>query len=271
MILSDIHVHTTFCDGKNSAEEMISEAISKDFISLGFSGHSYTSFDDGWCMSEEDTEKYIETTLSLRKKYSGTIDILLGTERDFFADEDRHTYNYIIGSSHYVKVGNEYLTVDKSAEEQTKIINGYFGRDTFAFIKAYYAQEAEIIKKTNCDVIGHFDLVTKFNEGGKMFDENSDAYKKIVYQTLEELVISKPIFEVNTGAMTRGYRTRPYPADFAALGDRCCTVNHERPPILFLTMFRFTVADLCLPPIVTKKRCSEAFSTKRKSDCARGA
>ena len=38
--------------------------------------------------------------------------------------------------------------------------------------------------------------------------------KKIVYQTLEELVISKPIFEVNTGAMTRGYRTRPYPADF---------------------------------------------------------
>ena len=214
MILSDIHVHTTFCDGKNSAEEMISEAISKDFVSLGFSGHSYTSFDDGWCMSEEDTEKYIETILSLRKKYSGTIDILLGTERDFFADEDRHTYNYIIGSSHYVKVGNEYLTVDKSAEEQTKIINGYFGRDTFAFIKAYYAQEAEIIKKTNCDVIGHFDLVTKFNEGGKMFDENSDAYKKIVYQTLEELVISKPIFEVNTGAMTRGYRTRPYPADF---------------------------------------------------------
>lgn len=214
MIRSDIHVHTTFCDGKNSAEEMISEAISKDFVSLGFSGHSYTSFDDGWCMSKENTEKYVETILSLRKKYSGTIDILLGTERDFFADEDGHTYNYIIGSSHYVKVGNEYLTVDKSAEEQTKIINGYFGRDTFAFIKAYYAQEAEIIKKTNCDVIGHFDLVTKFNEGGKMFDENSDAYKKIVYQTLEELVISKPIFEVNTGAMTRGYRTRPYPADF---------------------------------------------------------
>ena len=217
MIRSDIHVHTTFCDGKNSAEEMISEAISKDFVSLGFSGHSYTSFDDSWCMSEGDTEKYIETILSLRKKYSGTIDILLGTERDFFADEDRHTYNYIIGSSHYVKVGNEYLTVDKSAEEQTKIINGYFGRDTFAFIKAYYAQEAEIIKKTNCDVIGHFDLVTKFNEGGKMFDENSDAYKKIVYQTLEELVISKPIFEVNTGAMTRGYRTRPPCRRFSAL------------------------------------------------------
>ena len=47
-----------------------------------------------------------------------------------------------------------------------------------------------------------------------MFDENSDTYKKIVYETLEELVVSKPFFEVNTGAMTRGYRTRPYPADF---------------------------------------------------------
>ena len=212
MIRSDIHVHTTFCDGKNSAEEMISEAISKNFVSLGFSGHSYTSFDDGWCMSEEDTEKYIETTLSLRKKYSGTIDILLGTERDFFADEDRHTYNYIIGSSHYVKVGNEYLTVDKSAEEQTKIINGYFGRDTFAFIKAYYAQEAEIIKKTNCDVIGHFDLVTKFNEGSRYFDPMDKRYRTAALSAMDALLETGRPFEINTGGMYRGLRTEPYPS-----------------------------------------------------------
>ena len=86
-----------------------------------------------------------------------------------------------------------------------------------------------------------------------MFDENSDAYKKIVYQTLEELVISKPIFEVNTGAMTRGYRTRPYPADF------------------ILDYVSVHGCGLVLTSDCHKKRCSEAFSTKRKSDCARGA
>lgn len=214
MILSDIHVHTTFCDGKDGAEEMLLEAIKKGFVSLGFSGHSHTSFDSGWCMTEENTGKYIKTVLSLRKKYEGAIDVLLGTERDFFADKDGDKYDYVIGSSHYVKVGDEYLTVDKSAAEQKRIINEYFDADTFSFIKAYYLQEAEIVKKTDCRIIGHFDLVTKFNENGNMFDEESDTYKKTVYEALEEIVVSKPFFEVNTGAMTRGYRTRPYPADF---------------------------------------------------------
>ena len=59
MIFSDIHVHTTYCDGKNSAEETVLAALEKNFVSIGFSGHSYTSFDSGWCMSEEGTEKYI--------------------------------------------------------------------------------------------------------------------------------------------------------------------------------------------------------------------
>ena len=66
---------------------MLLEAIKQGFVSLGFSGHSHTSFDSGWCMTEENTGKYIKTVLSLRKKYEGAIDVLLGTERDFFADK----------------------------------------------------------------------------------------------------------------------------------------------------------------------------------------
>ncbi len=63
---------------------MISEAIKQKILfPSDFRDIPIHLFDDGWCMSEEDTEKYIETILSLRKKYSGTIDILLGTERDF--------------------------------------------------------------------------------------------------------------------------------------------------------------------------------------------
>ena len=40
MIFSDIHVHTTYCDGKNSAEETVLAALEKNFVSIGFSGHS---------------------------------------------------------------------------------------------------------------------------------------------------------------------------------------------------------------------------------------
>ena len=37
--LSSPHVHSQFCDGRNTAEEMVLAAISRGFVSLGISGH----------------------------------------------------------------------------------------------------------------------------------------------------------------------------------------------------------------------------------------
>ena len=56
----NLHGHTTYCDGANSIEEMILAAIEKGFDVFGFSGHSYLDFDHSWCMSKENTLKYIE-------------------------------------------------------------------------------------------------------------------------------------------------------------------------------------------------------------------
>ena len=57
-ILSDFHVHTCFCDGKDVPEDIVTEAIAKGMKKIGFSGHSYTSFDPAVCMSLENTAKY---------------------------------------------------------------------------------------------------------------------------------------------------------------------------------------------------------------------
>ena len=38
-IRSNVHTHTTFCDGKNSVEEMARAAIDLGFVSLGYSIH----------------------------------------------------------------------------------------------------------------------------------------------------------------------------------------------------------------------------------------
>ena len=51
MIRTDLHVHTTYCDGKNTPEEVVLSAIEKGVERLGFSGHAYTSFDESYCMS----------------------------------------------------------------------------------------------------------------------------------------------------------------------------------------------------------------------------
>ena len=44
MIKTNYHTHTTYCDGVNTAEEMIQSAIEKRFSILGFSSHSIYPF-----------------------------------------------------------------------------------------------------------------------------------------------------------------------------------------------------------------------------------
>ena len=74
---------------------------------------------------------------------------------------------------------------------------------------------SDVVNKTNADIIGHFDLISKFNEGGRFFDENNERYKKCAYNAIEKLVKYNVPFEINTGAILRGYRKTPYPnADF---------------------------------------------------------
>ena len=38
-IRGNFHTHTTFCDGKNTAEEMAEQAAALGFTHLGYSGH----------------------------------------------------------------------------------------------------------------------------------------------------------------------------------------------------------------------------------------
>lgn len=67
--------------------------------------------------------------------------------------------------------------------------------------------------KTKCDIIGHFDLITKFNEKNVFFDENDCRYKSAWTDALDELLKRDVVFEVNTGAVARGYRTYVYPSE----------------------------------------------------------
>ena len=36
---TNYHMHTTFCDGKNTPEEMVQEALARGFTTIGFSSH----------------------------------------------------------------------------------------------------------------------------------------------------------------------------------------------------------------------------------------
>ncbi|HOA85228.1 MAG TPA: histidinol-phosphatase [Bacillota bacterium] len=208
----DYHLHTTYCDGNSTPEEMIAAAISLGYESVGLSGHSYVWFDDGFGMTAP--EAYQAEVLALKEKYRGKIDIYLGIEQDVFAERPAEGYDYIIGSAHTIVCGGGYITVDYTVEKVTAGVREYFGGDWQKYVKAYYELAAEIPKRTGADIISHFDLVTKFNKGGRFFDEESREYKAVVYEALKSAAAGCRIFEINSGAVNRGYRSRVYPAVF---------------------------------------------------------
>lgn len=74
------HTHTIFCDGSDTAENMVRAAIARGFKTAGFSGHSPLPFEADWCMTPEGEQEYIKTVEALKAKYAGQIDILTGIE-----------------------------------------------------------------------------------------------------------------------------------------------------------------------------------------------
>jgi len=210
----NLHTHTTYCDGKLSVEDMIKAAIKKGGGSIGFSEHSYVSFDEDYSMSIEDTPKYIAEAKKLKEKYKDEIDVFLGIEMDYFTDDIPEGLEYVIGVAHHVEKDGKYITVDGSAKhiEQANIEN--FGGDFYAMVESYFSTVAGIIPKTNADILGHFDLISKHNINGCWFDEMHPRYVKAALDAMDKVLESCNLFEVNTGAMYRIGKPGPYPNEF---------------------------------------------------------
>ena len=209
--LFDLHTHTVFSDGHDTAEEMVLSAIDKGLACLGMSDHSFVEMDKS-SMRPENFEAYRKEIARLKTAYRGRIEILCGLERDYYS-EDLQEYDYVIGSVHWVMMPDGHrMAVDWTPDRLAHDVDKYFGGDWYAMTEAYYALEADVIRKTKCDIVGHFDLVTKFNEKGHFFDTNHPRYVAAWKQAADELLRARIPFEINTGAMSRGYRTEPYPA-----------------------------------------------------------
>ena len=212
MIKQNLHTHSLYCDGKNTLEELTEAAIERGFSSIGFSGHCYTPFDSSYCMSIENTKKYCFEIDCLKEKYGDRIKIYKGIEYDLYSELDTSEFEYIIGSVHYVYKNGCYLPVDLSADEVTNVVNEHFNGNAMDYVKAYYEELIKVPDATKCDILGHFDLVTKFCESASLFSPESDEYLTYAFDAVHTISRKLKVFEVNTGAMSRGYRSLPYPS-----------------------------------------------------------
>ncbi len=210
--MTDLHTHTTFSDGKNTPEEMVQAAIEKGMGCIGFSDHCYTSFDESYCLPKHRLKEYRDTIYALKEKYRDRIEVLCGIEQDLYSDTPTDDYEYVIGSLHYLKVGDEYIVLDYRPHILLDAVEKHFAGDIYALAEVYYSTLADLAENINISIVGHIDLITKFNEGGKLFDESHPRYVAAWKQAVDRLLKKGIPFEINTGAISRGWRTTPYPS-----------------------------------------------------------
>ncbi len=213
-MLQNLHTHCTYCDGRDTPREMVEAAIALGFDSLGFSSHANSTSSLGSIM--RDVDGYHKEISALKAEYADRIKIYLGTELDRYSEGRLadFKYDYLIGSTHSTKVGDEFIFYDMGLDVAKDAINRVLGGDSEKYFKLYYGTVAEMPEHIPMDIVGHFDLLTKYCEQEILFDEESRAYRSSALEALHAVRERCEIFEVNTGAIGRGYRTTPYPAPF---------------------------------------------------------
>ena len=210
MILSNVHTHTRFSDGRDSAEDMVLEAIARGFVSLGFSDHGAAPHDDAGMLPDVEPI-YRKEILRLKEKYAGQIEIALGYEHDFsMPGVDFSPYDYVIESVHFFDGWRE-ASIDHSPECLFQAADALYKGNPYGMCRDYFDLVIASINETTAEVVGHIELIRKFNEKWPMFDTNDPRYLEPAMEVVRAAAKKDILVEVNTGAMSRGYRTSPYP------------------------------------------------------------
>ena len=207
---SNIHSHTSMTDGRNTAEEMVRAALALGFHTLGFSEHGHADYDDN-SMTPEQEPLYRAEIRRLKTKYAGQINLLLGYEHDWLSPADVSEYEYFIESVHYVSRDGILYCIDNTRPKLEAACRELYGGDMYALCRDYFRTVCQSAEGTTAPVLGHIELVMKFNEARDLFDDADARYLGPALECAGLAARSGRLIEVNTGAIARGYRTQPCP------------------------------------------------------------
>ena len=224
--ICSVHNHSTLSDGKSTPAETARAAYEEGVRYFGLSDHSHThmSYDKGFVLPR-DMREYKDTVSALRAEYDGCMEVLCGLEWDSLSDAEHSGFDYWIGSVHSLKAPDgRCYGLDSSPELLKRCVDELFCGDAAALAEAYFAEVARVAS-LRPTILAHLDIITKFNERECLINTDDKRYRTAALAALRAADPASTLLEINTGAMSRGWRTSPYPElflleEWRALGGR---------------------------------------------------
>lgn len=222
-MLADYHVHTYYSDDSECPmEEMVNKALQIGLDEIAFTEHvDYGVKTDLNC----DYEKYFEELAQMKQKYEGKISIRKGIEFGvqshtiplFQKDYETYAFDFIILSNHQIndkEFWNYKFQEGKSQEE---------------FQTAYYEATYDVVQKyKNYSVLGHIDMIKRYDPYGEYPDEKIMG---IVEKILRQVIADGKGIEVNTSCFKYGLKdltpSRAILQRYYELGGRIITIGSD--------------------------------------------
>jgi histidinol-phosphatase (PHP family) len=161
---ADYHMHTPLCrHASGQPAEYAARAVAVGLAEIGFSDHSPMRRDDfdNWRMRFDQLDEYVENVRRVQKDSAGLV-VKLALEVDFLPGHEewirelagRHSWDYLIGSVHYVS--------DSWAVDNPETISKWKDRDPFEVWTAYFDRLTQAADSGLFEIIAHADLPKKF-------------------------------------------------------------------------------------------------------------
>jgi histidinol-phosphatase (PHP family) len=220
-IRSSYHTHSHYCDGQGQIAEMIEAAIDAGLSEIGISSHAPLPFATEWTMPTERLAAYVDEVHQLQQRYRSQIKVLFGAEIDFIPGAGVAAYqqqaifplgfDYFVGSVHFLGRQNPPRSFDGTEQEFREILQDEYEGDIAAAASDYYQRMSQVPSIPGVKIIGHLDLIKRWNATHTYFSGDEPWYVAAVEEALQAIAASGQIVELNTAGWRKGLG-EPYPS-----------------------------------------------------------
>ncbi len=216
-MFSDYHTHTLYSNhGQGHPREMAAIAVERGMLALGFSEHfplpegEIEPSKGGANMHWDQINRYVQEVQEAQAEWGHRIKILLGYEVDYLPAVDaamranlaQYPADYYVGSIHIIgrfRSDHQHWLIDYTPEIFKEGLDEQGGAS--AVYMRYYELVRDYALAYPHQIVGHLDLIKKFNVANRFFDLNSEDYLSQVEATLDVLKTTGKIVEINTAGL----------------------------------------------------------------------